>query len=56
MSNDITLEYFKLRADAEKNELGKAMKEFSENQDSKTPRLPVLPVGRLKGLPIDWDS
>ncbi len=31
MSNDITLEYFKLRADAEKNELGKAMKEFSEN-------------------------
>ena len=34
MSNDITLEYFKLRADAEKNELGKAMKEFSENPKS----------------------
>ena len=34
MSNDITLEYFKLRAGAEKNELGKAMKEFSENPKS----------------------
>jgi acetylornithine deacetylase/succinyl-diaminopimelate desuccinylase-like protein len=30
-SNDITVAYFKMRADAEKNELGKAMMDFSIN-------------------------
>ena len=30
-SNDITLEYFKMRATAEKNELGRAMQQFSLN-------------------------
>ena len=30
-SNDITVEYFKMRAAAEKNELGKAMMDFSKN-------------------------
>ena len=35
-SNDITVAYFKMRADAEKNELGKAMMDFSINpNDSK---------------------
>ena len=34
-SNDITIEYFKMRADAEQNDLGQAMKNFSLNPDDK---------------------
>ena len=34
-SNDITLEYFRMRADAEKNQLGKAMLKFSLNPKDK---------------------